>query len=250
MEQAAWRGAVVPHAGWRYSGRPMVHTLAHLAAAQPHADLLVVFGSHRGPDGPDTVFCDDGWATPLGPFTVPQALALSIKKRLHLQEEPVTPRHADNGVEVLLPTLRHYWPHAELLMLGIAAAPRALTLGSEVAEACRSSGRVPVFVGSTDLTHYGPRYDFAPQGAGPAAVRWVREVNDAGFLAAMHRGDPLAAVQHGCAARSACCPGAAAAALSAAQRFGSIGRVHQVEHTLSYDVAPDDSYVGYAGLLF
>ena len=241
---------MVPHAGWRYSGRAMVHTLRHLAAAQPSADLVVIFGSHRGPDGPDTVFCDAAWDTPLGPFTVPQPLAHALKRHLHLQEEPVAPRHADNGVEVLLPILRHFWPQAELLMLGIAAAPRALILGAEVALTCRQAGRQAVFVGSTDLTHYGPRYDFMPQGTGDAARRWVREINDAGFLATLRRGDPLAAVQHGCAQHSACCPGAAAAALSGAQRFGSIGRVHMVEHYLSYDVAPDENYVGYAGLVF
>ena len=46
----------------------------------------------------------------MGPFAVPQALAAGLKKRLHLQDEPVAPQHADNGVEVLLPILRHYWP--------------------------------------------------------------------------------------------------------------------------------------------
>ena len=250
LEQGAWRGAVVPHAGWRYSGHAMVHTLATLAAARPETELIVVFGSHRGPEGPDTIFCAEAWDTPLGPFKVPQALAEGLRARLHLKEEPVSPRHADNGVEVLLPMMRHLWPHAELLMLGIPAAPRALTMGSEVADACRRAGRQPVFVGSTDLTHYGPRYDFLPHGNAAAAVQWVRDVNDVGFIDAIQRGDPLGALQHGCVERSACCPGAAAAALSAAQRFGSIGRVHQVEHTLSYDVAPDENYVGYAGLLF
>ena len=228
----------------------MVRTLANLAMARPEADLLVIFGSHRGPDGPDTVFCASSWETPVGAFQVAQPLAEQLRKHLHLQEEPISPQHADNGVEVLLPILRYYWPRANLLMLGISAAPRALTLGSQVADACRSAARQPVFVGSTDLTHYGPRYDFEPHGAGAEAVQWVREVNDAGFIEAIQRGDALGAVHHGCREHSACCPGAAAAALSAAQRFGSIGRVHQVDHTLSYDVAPDDSYVGYAGLLF
>lgn len=250
LEQAIWRGAVVPHAGWRYSGHAMVHTLAHVAAAQPDADLIVVFGSHRGPDGPDTIFCADAWDTPLGPLHVPQNLAARLRRHLRLQQEPTHPRRADNGVEVLLPMIKHGWPQADLLMLGVAAAPRAIALGSEVADACKRAGRKPVFVGSTDLTHYGPRYNFQPHGAGPEAVRWVREVNDAEFIAALRRADSLAAVQHGCRSRSACCPGAAAAALSATRRFGTIGRVHLVEHSLSYDITPDRNYVGYAGLVF
>lgn len=240
---------IVPHAGWRFSGDAAGRAFRWLSAAPTPPDLVVVFGSHRGPEDPNTVFQGDAWETPLGLIPVARALAQTLASSLGLSDEPARPRRPDNGVEVLLPFVRHFFPTAELLMLGVAPAPRAVDLGAEVAAACLTANRQAVFVGSTDLTHYGPRYGFAPHGAGPAAVQWARD-NDRGLLDAACRLDALAVLEHGVRAQSACCPGAAAAALQAVRTVGGVGRAHVVDHYLSYDVHPDDNFVGYAGLVF
>jgi hypothetical protein len=250
-----WRGLIGPHAGWAFSGDCAGHAYRWLAARHPDPTLVVLFASHRGPRGPHTVFLGDGWETPLGRIPTHRALAArlardaELARSVRLAEEPVRPARPDNAVELHLPFIAHVFPNAKLLMLGIGANEGALRIGARVGELAREAGEDAVFVGSTDLTHYGPSYGFAPAGLGPAAVEWTRAQNDRAFLDAVLAGDARGALSHARQHQSACCPGAAAAAVEAVRAYE--GAIHPtlVEHYLSYDVRPDDSFVGYAGVV-
>ncbi len=209
----------------------------------------MVFGSHRGPEAPNTVFRGDLWETPLGDLQNHRALAEAVAQALPLADEPVEPRHADNGVELHLPLVRYFFPEARLLMLGVAAAPVAAAIGEQVAKLCVAHARNPVFVGSTDLTHYGPNYDFEPHGRGAAAVGWVRRENDRALIDAVLAGDEAAVLRRGNEAHSACCPGAVVAAMAAVRTHGAHEKARLVDHYLSCDVQPNHSFVGYAGIV-
>lgn len=245
-----WRGLIGPHAGWAYSGDCAGRGYRWLANANPTGiDLVVIFGSHRGPSGPNTIFLEQAWDTPLGPIANDRPLAEELRRTLALEEEPVRPPRPDNAVELHLPFIRAFFPEARLLMLGVEASRRALTIGRAVGEVVRERGRAPVFIGSTDLTHYGPNYGYAPAGTGESGVRWTREVNDRGFLDALSRDAPGEAIDHAIESQSACCPGAVGATFEATRAHVGTLKPTLVDHYLSYDVRPDASFVGYASLV-
>jgi AmmeMemoRadiSam system protein B len=248
-EPGRWRGLVGPHAGWLYSGDAAGHAYRWLASVHPDPDLVVLFGSHRGPHGPNTVFRGDGWRTPLGTLPTAQPLADRAARDLALRDEPVDPARPDNAVELHLPFVRRFFPRAELLMLGVAASTGALRIGERVGAMVREAGRDAVVVGSTDLTHYGPSYDFEPRGRGAGAEAWVRDENDRGFLDHVLADRPADAVEHATEHGSACCPGAVAAAMEAVRALEGELRPRLLDHYLSSDVRPSSSFVGYAGLL-
>ena len=242
-------GLIGPHAGMAYSGDAAGRAYGRLARDHAGADLAVVFGSHRGPRGPNTVFRHDGWQTPLGVIQGATELADRLAAELELEDEPGRPTRPDNGVELHLPFVRHFFPGADLLMLGVAAAEIAIDIGDHVGALVRSQGRHAVFIGSTDLTHYGPNYDYSPRGAGTAAVSFVREENDRGFIDAVLDGDEAAALGHAIDHQSACCPGAAVAAMAAVRGGPDGSHPELVDHYLSYDIRRDESFVGYASIL-
>ena len=243
------RGLIGPHAGWAYSGDCAGAAYRALSSRHGDAELAVVFGSHRGPSGPHTVFRGAGWETPLGALTTAGELASRIAEDLGLADEPVRPAHFDNAAELHLPFVRHCFPRAGLLMLGVGASEAAIAIGRRAGELVRESGLDAVFIGSTDLTHYGPSYGFEPAGAGLDAVRWVRDENDARFLRAVLASDARAALSDATAHQSACCPGAVAATLEALEASGAPPAPVLVDHTLSCDVVPAASFVGYASLV-
>lgn len=245
------RGLMGPHAGWTYSGDCAGRTYRRLARARPDATLVVLFASHRGPSGPHTIFLGSGWETPLGRIPTHDLLAACVcrDESLALQEEPVRPLRPDNAVELHLPFIRYVFPRAKLLMLGIGASEAALTIGKRLGELAHESGEDAVFIGSTDLTHYGPDYGFIPAGRGPEAVRWVRETNDRAFLDRILSADPRGALAHAVERKSACCPGAAAATMEAVRAYEGELRPTLVDHYLSYDIRPSESFVGYAGVI-
>lgn len=242
-------GLIGPHAGWTYSGDCAARTYHALASVRSSADLVVVMGSHRGPRGPHTIFRGDGWETPLGTLETDLELATRVADELALDDEPVRPLRPDNGAELHLPFVRHFFPRARLLMLGVGACELARTIGRRVGELARELDRDAVFVGSTDLTHYGPNYAFTPAGLGREAEAWVRSVNDAAFLEAVLQRDAAAALAHAISHGSACCPGAAAASLEAVHAHTGAVSPTLVDYYLSSDVRPDASFVGYAGVL-
>jgi AmmeMemoRadiSam system protein B len=56
-------------------------------------------------------------------------------------------------------------------------------------------------------------------------------------------------VKQALASKNACCPGAASAAVAASRKLGCEKGI-LVTYTTSYDVHPDSSFVGYAGVVY
>ncbi|MEE8409181.1 MAG: AmmeMemoRadiSam system protein B [Myxococcota bacterium] len=249
VEQGQWRGIIGPHAGWTFSGDAAGRSYRWLAEAQPTVDLVVMIGSHRGPTGPNTVFRGDAWETPLGAIPTALATADRLAGELDLSDEPISPGRPDNAVELHLPFVRHFFPNADMLMLGVADSPTAIAIGRSVGRAANEGSDNAVFVGSTDLTHYGPNYGFSPAGGGDDAIAWVRNENDKGFIDAILARDPEAVVQHGVANHSACCSGAVVATMAAVAAYGGTEAPRLVDHYLSCDVQRGSSFVGYAGIV-
>ena len=176
-----------------------------------------------------------------------EPLAQKVAAELHFIEEPLTPTHPDNAVEVLLPFVKYFCPQAEFLMIGIEASLRAYHWGQQIAHFAQDYAKSVVVVGSTDLTHYGPNYNWQPMGSGKVAIDWVRNVNDRGFIDAILEKDAQGAVEHALQQQSACCPGAAVAALGAADSLAA-NHPELITHYLSCDVQTSDSFVGYGAI--
>lgn len=238
-------GVVAPHAGWAYSGALAREAIAALPS---DADLVVVFGSHLPPTAPPRVWDADAAETPLGKLPISPRATAEVRRALPSCEVETAARpRPDNAVEVLLPLLAERYGEIPIVVAGIPPTDAAVEAGRRVAEIAGEAAERPVFIGSTDLTHYGPSFDFVPAGPGENGFAWAREA-DRRFLDALEETNGAEALRRAEAERSACCPGAAVAALAAAVRLGArSGRI--LSHWTSRDVtgsAPDA--VGYGGV--
>jgi AmmeMemoRadiSam system protein B len=247
-------GAIVPHAGWVYSGKVAFEALSGLQASLPDAELVVIFGGHLRPRDRPRVFLDGAWQTPYGPLPVASALAHEVAMALRECDTESAEDYADdNAVEVLVPMVRRLWPHAQALMIGVPPTDGAGHVGKEVVALAQARGftRIAV-IGSTDLTHYGPNYAFSPAGRGPGGLEWVKTKNDPEVIAKMEALDARQTLWVAQRSRNACCPGAVAAAMVAARKLGAERGV-VTRYTTSFDEHPSDpypmSFVGYVGLL-
>jgi AmmeMemoRadiSam system protein B len=106
-----------------------------------------------------------------------------------------------------------------------------------------------VILGSTDLTHYGENYGYCPAGGGEKALAWVRDVNDAAFIAAVKTGQPQTILDRAEADRSACSAGAVLGALGFVEEAGG-AKAELLAYGTSADGAGEipDSFVGYGAL--
>jgi AmmeMemoRadiSam system protein B len=233
---------VVPHAGWEFSGCLALEVMSCLSRSM---DTIVIIGGHLGPS--DGILCamEDSFETPLGPLQADGWLRDTLSKSLPLRED----RCADNSVEVQLPFTRHLFPDARALWLRAAPAEDADRLGAALAAAGREGGRRIAVVGSTDLTHYGPNYGFAPMGRGEKARQWMAEINDRRFIESLVSMDGKTLLERSGREQSACSAGGALAAVAFAREMG-VGQGRLLRYMTSYDVHPAESFVGYAGVLY
>jgi MEMO1 family protein len=247
-DRAALDG-IVPHAGWMFSGAIATRVFQALAAASPKPELILLFGTHMAPNSAPHISRASGFETPLGALKADEELAAELAADLKLRDDPADARRGggDNTVEVQLPIIKRLLPDVALVVIGPPASKLAVEIGREAARAARRRGVPLAVVGSTDLTHYGPNYGFAPKGSGPDALKWVKEENDARLIEKALARDPEAVIAEATAHHNACCPGAAAAAIAAAMELGAVESA-LLEYATSADVHPGESFVGYAAI--
>ncbi|MBU1168743.1 MAG: AmmeMemoRadiSam system protein B [Proteobacteria bacterium] len=243
-----YRAGIVPHAGWFFSGALACHVFKTLRGKRK-PDVIVLFGKHLGPRDPATIMVKGGLETPFGIIGIHEPLALALADTLNLTIEMASEAPPENTLELQLPFVRYFFPDVPVIPLGVPPTALAETLGREVVRLSRDMGLTIKAIGSTDLTHYGPNYGFSPAGTGKKGVAWVKEENDkrmVNHLVAMNEKEIL---KEALTAYNACCGGAAAAVVAAAKAMGA-DKGELLGYTTSYDKRPDDSLVGYVGMVF
>ena len=237
------RLGIAPHAGWVYSGALAARTFRALSD-DPGVALVVVLGGHLRASDPIVATTEGTWDTPFGAFALHGGFDARLA-RLEPHWERDGRYVADNSTELQLPFAKLKYPAAALLALRVPPSARAVALGAALADYFETAGVSAVVVASTDLTHYGPHYDFTPKGRGPQALAWVRAENDPAFIAAVEQGEPerlLAVTQQ---RRCACSGGAVATVAEIARSRGERFR------TLGYGTSADragadkENFVGY-----
>lgn len=253
LPSSGFSGGIVPHAGWFFSGKTayaVFRSIADRAAASGTVpDLFYVFGRHLPPGGSDYLFLDEGFETPLGPLLLASDAAEKLSMRFDFVHETAHDSVSDNTIELQLPFIKHFFPEAEIVTVGVSPDEGAVSIGEASYEIAQELGRKPCFIGSTDLTHYGPNYGFTPHGIGSQSVRWVKDCNDREVIEAFLRAEPRDVMRRALSSHNACCPGAVAAAIAAVLRGGT-KKGFLIDYTTSYDRHPDSSFVGYAGVLY
>jgi AmmeMemoRadiSam system protein B len=173
---------IVPHAGWAFSGSLAAMVFRAIQDRGQAVETFVLCGTAHGYFGRQPG--DDGsaeWECPLGTVAVDLALRDDLVGRGVVVIDPAAHRR-EHSIEVQIPFVVHLFPQAKILPLTVPPTPGALALGEALADVVAQTGRSVVSIGSTDLTHYGPRYGFTPMGAGSSGLHWAREVNDRAFI--------------------------------------------------------------------
>jgi len=244
-KKSSCRCAVSPHAGWYYSGRTAALGVSSLGGA----DTVVVLGGHLASSSAPLFAMEDAVRTPFGSMPINQELRTALMDEIDGEEDI----YRDNTVEVLLPMVHYFFPSAKLLWLRLPADIDSYNSGKILARTASKLNCKINVLGSTDLTHYGSNYGFSPKGRGEAALKWVREVNDAAFIKAVESRDAEEVLRRAEHDFSSCSPGAVIGAMGFADEEG-LGSAQLLKYATSADADDSghtpDSFVGYAAFAF
>jgi AmmeMemoRadiSam system protein B len=246
---------IVPHAGWTFSGSLAALVFSAIKQQDEKVHTFVIFGAAHGYFGPPAL-CEKGfWETPLGNIAIDEELADAVLSG----GSAVANRGAhtsEHSIEVQVPFIQYLFAGAKILPVIVPPSEHAVTLGTRVGEIIsRDENKKIVCIGSTDLTHYGPRYGFTPKGTGKKALEWAGSVNDREFIDFALKMEPEHLLNSAVENLNACGPGAAAATIAAAKKLGAERGV-LLAHTNSNEImlekmgTTSSDSVGYAAIVF
>ncbi len=183
-------GLVVPHAGYRYSGRAAATGYRCLAGGAYRRALILAPSHYSGFRGA-ALLDVDAFDSPVGRTVVDRVAvaALAAQPLFAVDPGPFEPEHS---LEIQLPFLQLALPAASVIPVLLGEVARGDT--DRLAAALRPLADVEtIVVVSSDFTHYGRQFDYLPFPAqGPDAVREGLGRLDMGAIEAVCDGDAQA----------------------------------------------------------
>jgi hypothetical protein len=149
------RGAVVPHAGYIYSGG----VAAEVYSVIPERETYVLIGPNHHGLGLPVALSKESWMTPLGEVGCDLELAdelfggiIEVDESAHLYE---------HSLEVQIPFLQARYQGFKILpiSMGLQDEETAVEVGEAVGEAVKRLGRDCTIIASSDFTHYESQED-------------------------------------------------------------------------------------------
>ncbi len=229
-------GALLPHAGYRYSGRVAGRGYRVLASLGRPEAVIVLGTNHTGLGGPITVGEPGTWETPLGELPVPDELSRDVARALGAERSDV-PFSDEHSVEVQLPFLQHLFGPVPTVpvVVQLLDPPGAKLAGGALGRLV--ADRPVAVLTSSDFTHYEP--DHVAREKDRRALAAVLNLDLAEFYDAVAR------------YRISICGVGAIALLLAAAREAGLWGAELLDYRTSGEVAGHlDQVVGYAAVLF
>jgi len=232
-EEIPMLGAVVPHAGYIYSGPVAAEVYSRL----PERDCFVILGPNHHGIGAPIALSRDSWRTPLGvalpDLELADALAGTIidyDEAAHLHE---------HSIEVQIPFLQARFREFKILpiAMGLQDEETAVEVGEELGRAIKRLNRSCTLIASSDFTHYESQQ--AARKVDSQLIEAILNLDVPELYSRIYRHNA-----------TACGYGPIAAAITAASALGaSSGKL--LRYATSGDVTRDFSQVvGYGAIAF
>jgi len=167
---------VVPHAGWRYSG-PAAAAAFRTVKRGDFTRVVVIAPSHHSGFSGFSLSSATAYSTPLGdiPLDRDAIRGLDDGRLARVVPGAETEEHA---VEIELPFLQQALGRFTLVPILVGGTDPEEDRAFAAKLARLHDGKT-LFVFSTDFTHYGPRFGYAPFGrSAPAARTKIQELQD------------------------------------------------------------------------
>ncbi|TQD25391.1 MEMO1 family protein [Methanolobus vulcani] len=225
-------GAVVPHAGYVYSGEVAAHAYAKL----PKADTYILFGPNHTGYGSPVALSQDSWVTPLGVVEADREIGKHLAGTIIDFDELA--HHFEHSIEVQIPFLQHRFGSDFSILpicMGLQDEETSMEVGTEVARAVKATGKKVVFIASSDFTHYQP--DSVARDQDSYLIEAILDMDIPEFYRRKEERNI-----------SACGFGPIAAMLAASKELGA-SKASLIKYATSGDVSEDTSgVVGYAAI--
>jgi len=232
------KAAVVPHAGYIYSGEVAAACYNNINQADCY---IILAPNHTGLGSPFSIMREGSYITPLGEVKIDEKIAsLILKNSTVLEEDPIA-QIKEHAIEVQLPFLQFISEKIghPFKIVPIVLATQQFDHLEEIGVAIASSiGKNSVcIIASSDMNHYESQQ--ITEIKDNLAIDQMIKFDPFGLLETVHKNDI-----------TMCGAGPAVSAMIAAKHLGA-SKAKLIAHSTSAKMSNDyRRVVGYAGIVF
>jgi len=229
----AVKAAIVPHAGYLFSGR----CAGKVYSSLPWAETYVILGVNHRAIGEDIAISLEDFETPLGVVENDVQLGEEILRQLQIHDSEEAHEY-EHSIEVQIPFLQITQErfHIVPILLKNYNFEICQKLAKIIVDASFKLRRKVIIIASSDFTHTGPAYDFSGDiKADKEAIDKILAFETAGFLSLAEK-------------TTICGAGAIATAIEASKLMFA----KKAELLMYYDsseIINNENKVGYAGIV-
>ncbi len=233
--------AMIPHAGWSFSGRLAAQTLARIAIPR---QTIIFAPKHHSEGALWAVAPHRAWAFPGRTMESDHDLAASLVQAVDFFEFDAAAHARDHAIEVQLPLLAHFAPETKIVCaaLGMSTWAMIQKAADQFATLLETLPEWPLLLVSSDMNHF--QDEETTRKLDRVALNAIRTAVDLGkperaFEAILKNNISMCGVIP------------MIFVLETLRRANRGKKLQEVDYTTSADVSGDTSrVVGYAGLLF
>tara|TARA_R110002111_G_scaffold107056_2_gene165454 strand:- start:16961 stop:20143 length:3183 start_codon:yes stop_codon:yes gene_type:complete len=231
-----WAAAMVPHAGWMYSGKIAANVLKRIELPSK----IIVIGPKHTREGVEWAVAPHRvWALPNGNLESDVDLARKLAEQIPGLERDAAAHRSEHAIEVELPLIQRLAPHAQVVGITIGGGnlKRCEQFAEGLATVIQGLPEPPLLLISSDMNHFAT--DVENRRLDELALEKMCALDPEGLLEIVRE-------QH----ISMCGVLPAVIVMKTLQKMGKLSHVERVGYTTSGEITGDRSrVVGYAGLL-
>ncbi|QDT99512.1 hypothetical protein V144x_50230 [Gimesia aquarii] len=231
-----WAAAMVPHAGWMYSGKIAADVLKRI---QLPSTIIVIGPKHTRAGVEWAVAPHQVWELPNGNLKSDADLAKKLVEKIPGLELDAAAHQKEHAIEVELPLIKRLAPDAHVVGIAIGSGnlKRCEQFAEGLADVIQELEEPPLLLISSDMNHFAT--DSENRRLDELALEKMVALDPDGLLKIVNE-------QH----ISMCGVLPAMIVMKTLQKMGNLNQIEQVGYATSGDITGDRSrVVGYAGLL-
>ncbi|MBN1502620.1 AmmeMemoRadiSam system protein B [Candidatus Woesearchaeota archaeon] len=152
--------AIIPHAGYSFSGACAAWAYKEIAESDFPRCYVILAPNHQGSNSGLSI---EDWRTPFGLIKTDKDMIIALKENTHLRINESAHKY-EHSLEVQLPFLQFVSKDRiqdlRIVPITIGRDIEYGRLGKEILATVKN--KKVVFIVSSDFTHYGPNYGYVP----------------------------------------------------------------------------------------
>ncbi len=156
-------GAIVPHAGYVFSGPCASHVYASTINVKQPITFVILGTNHTGIANAEFSVSFDSFLTPLGIAKNEISFSQALVNENTIQQDEA-PHRLEHSIEVQLPFIQLCFKNFKIVPVIVSTKnyKELIKFSNRLAELIKKQKNSVVVIASSDFTHYGPNYGFVP----------------------------------------------------------------------------------------